>query len=117
MNETQLTQVLDGVEEATVFQPGESAQLVPARPLSKRGQEMIEDAEKLCTSTMAAYQEQVDIATAKRDAAKAFCDRLMAAVTKTAQSVDADGVRMLTLLDGFVAAQDQYEASQQTGIE
>jgi len=113
MNETQLTQVVNHVEEATVFRPGESKQLQPTRPLPKRGQEMIEDAQKLCRSTMAAYQEQVDLATARHDAAQAFCDRLMSAVTTTAQSVDTDSERMKELLDGFVAAQDKYEASQQ----
>jgi hypothetical protein len=108
MNDQQLEQIEKTLDETLAFQPGGSDQL---RPLSKRGQAMIEDAEKLCISTMAAYQEQVDIATARRDAAKGFCDRLMKAVAETAQQVDADGELMLMLLDGFVAVQDRYEAT------
>ena len=110
MNEQNLREVVDGVEEQlSTYAPGGSTQLLAPRPLRAKAQAIVDDARKLCDDTLEAYQQQVDVATAKRDAAKTFCDRMMAAATKTAAELEEDAARQTTLIEEMDAAITKYE--------
>jgi len=115
MNDQQLQQVLDAVEEATVFQPGGSAQLVPAKPLSAAGQKIIDDAVKTCDDIIAAYQEQIDAWMAERARAEEFCTRYMAAQNKLAAEVSAKGAKSDVLRGTFARGIDEHDNEQIQG--
>jgi len=116
MNEQQLTQVLDGVSEATAFQPGEAPQLVPAATTMQAAPDaIIVSATSLAANIIALYQRRVETAQAKlasmRDVAEeliATAERVAAEVKTLDQRDDSidTGIRQV-LRDNGIASDDK----------
>jgi hypothetical protein len=91
MNEAQLTQVLDGVDEATAFAPGASQQLVPARTPAAQAvtarDSIIEGATKLATDIVALYQDRADDAQRRLGLVRKLAEELIERATKIADEV------------------------------
>ena len=101
MNESQLTQVLDTVKDATAFDPGESHQLVPvATPEQKAVQtrnNIIEDATRLAADIKAVYREQVEEAQREYEKHCQIADLIVDNAIKQAEEVDKSRTRRLRL--------------------
>lgn len=92
MNDQQLEQVMGAVNEATVFAPGESGQLVPATSreaqVKQECNSVIESASKLASDMLAIYQQRVVEAQARLAAAQKIADGLVTSAHKTAHEVE-----------------------------
>lgn len=91
MNDQQLNRVMDGVNEATAFAPGESQQLVPARTLSDKTLDardtIIEGAAKLAADIVAVYQLRADDAQRRLTNIRKLAEELVERANKIAHEV------------------------------
>jgi hypothetical protein len=111
MNDQQLNEVLDKVEDELAFQPGGSAEIVPATPLSKRCQEIVDDAEKLRNNLNRLIEEQLEGWQSVQEQIKAFGERLVSGATKTAQFLEGKINNDRTLIEHTLKGLDAHKAA------
>lgn len=90
MNEQQLTQVLDGVTEATVYDPGSAQQLVPAvQTMQAAPDAIVSSATQLAANIISLYQRRVETAHAKLAEMRDIADQMITTAEKVAAEVKA----------------------------
>lgn len=105
MNEQQLNQVLENVEEATVFEPGESTQLVP---VTKNGDKIVSDAATLAADLIAVYQQLEAQSTAKLAEARKVAEIITSHATKMAEEANAMSERNQKIGKGVMKILDEH---------
>ncbi|HEX8835378.1 MAG TPA: hypothetical protein VF748_00450 [Candidatus Acidoferrum sp.] len=90
MNDQQLTQVLDAVDEATTFAPGESKQLVPLEQRLKRApDDIVESATRLGADIVSVYEQRVEEAQRDLEHYRQVAQRLIDEAQQMAGEVKA----------------------------
>ncbi|HEX8837467.1 MAG TPA: hypothetical protein VF748_11065 [Candidatus Acidoferrum sp.] len=101
MNDQQLTQVLDAVDEATTFVPGESKQLVPLEARLKRApDDIVESATRLGADIISVYERRVEEAQHDLEHYRKVAQQLIDDAQKMAGEVKARDVKHRNIDDG-----------------
>jgi hypothetical protein len=112
--EARLNKVIEGLDEALTFAPGESKQLTPpaeALPLSKKGEEIIQDAIRMGANMMGAIQDRIDFWTDKKQRMQAYVEEMIDNRKKLAAKYDNTTRADDRLADTFTRGIDEHKAA------